>query len=705
MADEVIPGTDVPEASVAELRALMTEIRNLEGNVTLARTQWGRQHGLSHGGARDTYAVFGYDDVITTGQYRVAYDRGGIAGSIVDVMPEATWRGETPFELIEDEDPENDTEFELAWKALEKKHQIFAKLQRVDKLSRLSTYAVLLIGARDTWDTPLPRADKAGLLYLMPFLGGGGPGGNNSQTVAAGADATVYEYVTDSADPRFGQPLSYTIKRTDVASPDWGRPVHWTRVIHVAENLLDNEVFGQPALERVWNLLADLNKVTGGGSEAFFLRANQGLHIDIDKDMALEDTKATLAALKEQAEAYKHQLTRWLRTRGVKVETLGSDVANFGPPADAIITQIAGAKRIPKRILTGSEMGELASSQDRENFRDQIIGRQTQHAGPYIIRPLIDRLIEYGYLPTPKKETGYIVKWPHVQVMTEQERVTGAQGWASTNQAFGEPVYTDAEIRAHWSDLPPLTDEQRKELADRAMEKAKQAQEVMQMTAPPEDKPKDENFRAAAAHQFSTTQVQLPPVLAQEMWDLGKSIPAFDLCVEEGGLEEDAHITIKYGLHTNDVADVRKALATYVGPIRIRLGKTAIFQSADYDVLYVAVDSPDLVALNQRLTESLENTTTHPVYQPHATVAYLKPGLGVRYVGLNRLEGMSATIGSVRFSSALGEIVDLKITGRAPEGKFAVAGAAEDIEIVGLLAAAIEAGDQEMVGRIVGMKK
>lgn len=692
------------QASVAELHGLLSEIRNLEGNVVLARMNWARQHGITHNGARDTYQVFGYDDVITTGQYRASYARGGIAGSIVDVMPEATWRGELPFELIEDENPDNVTEFEKAWIALEKKHQICAMLQRIDKLSRLSTFAVLLIGAPGDWSTELPRANKAGLLYLKPFLGGGGPGTNNQQTVAASADASVFEYVTDSADPRFGQPLSYTLKQEDVASPSWGRPVHWTRIIHIAEGLLENEVFGQPALERVWNLLTDLNKVTGGGSEAFWLRANQGLHLDIDKDMALDSTRDTVAALREQAEAYKNQLTRWLRTRGVKATPLGSDVADFSSPADAIITQIAGSKRIPKRILTGSEMGELASSQDRENFRDQIIGRQTQYAGPYIIRPLIDRLIKYGYLPTPKKAEGYVVKWPHIQVMTEQEKVDGAKGWASVNQTQGDVVYTDAEIRDKWSGLPPLSDEQRKEIADRAMEKAKQAQEVMEMTAPPEDKPADK-LRAAAAHQFSTTQVQLPSVLAEKILDFGRSIPAFDLCESEGGLEEDIHITVKYGLHTDDAADVRKALATYVGPIRVTLGKTNYFTSPEYDVLYVEVKSDDLVELNRRLGESLENTTTHPIYTPHVTIAYLKPGeLAKRYAGLSNFEGMGATIGSVRFSSSGGSITDLRVTGRDQKGVFAVAEAAEDVELVGLLTKAIEVGNEEVVKKIVGLK-
>src|SRR5678815_2027492 len=341
----------------AEIRALTAELRSLEGSLLLARTAWARGHGLTFGGKRDEYEIFGYDDIITNDQYRSAYERGGLAGRIIDVMPDATWRGEPAVEVIEDEDPEKETEFEAAWLALEKRLQINAKFLRVDKLSRLSTYAVLLLGAAGDLSSELPtsRNGPDGLLYLMPFLGGGGPGGNNSRTLAAGADATVFEYVTDAKSPRFGLPLNYTLKRIDVASPTWGRPVHWTRIIHVAEGLMDDEVFGQPALQRVWNLLQDLRKVTGGGAEAFWLRANQGLHLDVDKDMALPDVQNTLNALKEQSEAYKHQLTRWLRTRGVKVETLGSDVANFESPADAILTQIAGAKGMPKRILTGSE--------------------------------------------------------------------------------------------------------------------------------------------------------------------------------------------------------------------------------------------------------------------------------------------------------------------------------------------------------------
>ena len=476
-----------PAEAPPDFRALtetLGEIKTLETAILLDRLRWAREHGVTFDGKRKEYEILGYDTVITYKQYRDEYARGGIAGRVVDVMPDSCWRGEPAFEIIEDEDPEKDTPFELAWKALSLKHGVTSKLLRVDKLSRLSTYAVLLIGAPGTLDQELPVVKSPdALLYLKPFSAGGGPGNNSERaTIDSGALATVHEYEEDPKSPRFGLPRTYKLKQ--VAGSVVNLPfVHWSRVVHVAEGLLEDDVFGQPALERVWNLLTDLRKVTGGGAEAFWLRANQIQQWDLDKDMSLgetvEERAAAIAKLKEQAEAVKHQLQRIVQSRGMKINALGSDVANFANPADAIITQIAGSKAIPKRILTGSEMGELASSQDRENFKDQINGRQAQHLGPNVIRQLVDRLIAYGFLPTPQGgPMAYQVRWPHVQVLTEDEKADGAVKWSQT-KVGEDPVFVSAEIRDKWYGMAPLTAEQLAEIDARKAEAVKRQQEAM----------------------------------------------------------------------------------------------------------------------------------------------------------------------------------------------------------------------------------
>lgn len=453
-----------------EMRAAASDLLN--------RYQFLRQAGITFNGLRDLYEVLGYSRVLSTADYRDRYERGGISGRIVDVYPNATWRGD--MELVEDEDPQTDTEFEQAWKSLATRLKINAYLQRADTLSQLSQYAVLLLGASGELNQELPRGrGPDDLVYLQPYAGDGGPGmqtaggfgmrGSGGGATAVGyATAMIRSLVTDSKNPRFGLPEFYQLRRTDVGSQDMTMPVHWTRCLHLADGCLDNDVYGRPRLQRVWNLLDDLDKVTGGGSEAFWLRANQATSYNVDSDAQLSEPEKE--TLKTQAEEFQHQMRRFILTRKVKVESLGSDVANFANPADAIETQIAGALAMPKRILTGSEMGELASSQDRDNWKDQVNGRQTGYAGPYIVRPLVDRLIQYGYLPSPKKgPLAYEVRWPHIQTLTEQEKSAGAKDWASTNQTNGSVVFTDDEIRDKWYGMEPLTPEQKAQaMAQRA---------------------------------------------------------------------------------------------------------------------------------------------------------------------------------------------------------------------------------------------
>ncbi len=460
------------------------ELRALEADVLLARARFARQVGIAFGGERDYYEVLGYDRDITALQFRETYNRGGIAKRIVEAYPKATWRG--GVELYEDEDPDKETEFEKAFKELDERLDIWSTLERADILAGQSTYSVILLGvAEGELDTPLPKGNPKQLLYLQPYWGGGGPSGAVSpRTVAAEVDATIQEYDLDSKSARFGEPLFYSLKRTNIQLPMEARKVHWSRVIHIAEGCLDDNIFGVPTLENVWNLLHDLMKVTGGGAEAFWLRANQGLHANLDKDMTLSSADGALDKLREDMERYQHGLTRWIRTRGVDVNTLGSDVANFGPSADAILKQISGSKGIPLRILTGSEQGQLASGQDAENWNSQVQDRRTSYAGPKIARRLFNRLIEYGYLPTPKK---YTVGWPVEEEMTEPEKADLAVKLAQANSTMGEPLFTEAEIREKSYDMKPLTDLQRQEIDDRAQEKAAQAlatqQELMKTKA------------------------------------------------------------------------------------------------------------------------------------------------------------------------------------------------------------------------------
>ena len=201
--------TTVPADQIQQI----AEIRNA-ASVLVQRMQFLRAAGLTFGGNRNMWEVLGYPEALSTKAYREKYLRGGIAGRIVDAPTNATWRG--TVEVLENRDPHQDTVFEKAWKDLDQKHQVQAKLLRVDKLSQLSNYAVLMIGApgSEPLTEELPKGRPGTLLYFAAYLGAGGPStlSNVHRTLPDDADITVYEYDLDAKSPRFGLPNSYQLR-------------------------------------------------------------------------------------------------------------------------------------------------------------------------------------------------------------------------------------------------------------------------------------------------------------------------------------------------------------------------------------------------------------------------------------------------------------------------------------------------------------
>ena len=194
--------------------------------------------------------------------------------------------------------------------------------------------------------------------------------------------------------------------------------VHWSRIIHVAEDLLEDNVEGMPGLQSIFNRLQDLDLIAGGSAEMFWRGAFPGLAFKAEEGRSLQGQD--LEELKDELEEYMHGLKRYLRLRGIDIQELKPQVADPSKHISAQIDLIACAKNIPKRILLGSERGELASSQDEKAWLKSIENRRTDYCEPVILRPLVDRLIGVGVLPNPKDE--YTAVWPDLLVSSDKDR-------------------------------------------------------------------------------------------------------------------------------------------------------------------------------------------------------------------------------------------------------------------------------------------
>lgn len=119
------------------------------------------------------------------------------------------------------------------------------------------------------------------------------------------------------------------------------------------------------------------------------------------------------------------------------------------------------------------------------------------------------------------------------------------------------------------------------------------------------------------------------------------------------GLEEETHTTLLYGLH-DDVKDedvIDRSTPKELDDIV--LSNASLFENDDYDVLKLDASAAWLKECNKKLAE-LPHTTDYPDYHPHATVGYLKPGTGQKYVDMLKGMEIKVTPNKIVYSKADG---------------------------------------------------
>jgi 2'-5' RNA ligase len=160
-------------------------------------------------------------------------------------------------------------------------------------------------------------------------------------------------------------------------------------------------------------------------------------------------------------------------------------------------------------------------------------------------------------------------------------------------------------------------------------------------------------------HSYSNTQLRIPREITEKVLEFGLSIPDEKVYTDPEdpayGRELNPHITIKYGLVTENPDDIENLVEDDVYAFPVKLGKVSLFSKDDkpYDVVKVGVESEELHRLHN-LFSKLENKDGNPEYVPHMTVAYVKKGMGDDYVGRDDFDGMEFVADSFDFKDQSG---------------------------------------------------
>ncbi len=378
----------------------------------------------------------GYPEVISPNQFQAMYDREGLARRVVGVMPEESWKRDP--EICDSEDVDTDSDFEKVWKRLVKKFNLFNFLLRADRLSGIGAFGIILLGIDDGQALNLPvdglqddgtfktPAKPAKLIYLKAF----------SQSAV-----TIANFETSVVSPRFAQPLMYNINfamvdgvnsatATQQPLPSTQGAVHWSRVIHLADNRDSSDVYGTPRMQPVYNRLYDLRKLLSSSAEMFWKGGFPGLSLEVDPTLSgsvVLDRKL----IEDEMIEYQNGLRRYFALQGMQAKSLAVQVADPSNHFTTLMKAIATSLGVPWRVFLGTEEAQLAGEQDGVVWIERVKDRQLKYITPMIITPFVERLQGFGVLPAcaaPEKDgepvevdaadktdssvAGLIVNWP-----------------------------------------------------------------------------------------------------------------------------------------------------------------------------------------------------------------------------------------------------------------------------------------------------
>jgi hypothetical protein len=421
-------------ASIEPARTKRSLKQNLQhAGMLLMRQMASMRAGLAFGGKRDLYTIFGYPHTVTSRDLLAKYERQDIAQRIVDKPAEGIWM-KPPVVTS------GITGFDTAFETLVKRIDLWTHLFQADRLCAFGPYSALLLGLPGDPEAMASGANPKELQYVRAY----------------GADNAIVDSVEDNyLSPRYGLPLFYRFNTQDPNMKNvttLALRAHWSRVVHIVDKPLMGNMMSIPRLQYLYNVLEDILKVAGGSAETYWLTANRGMQADVDKEMELDEPDAEQLA--DEIEEYQHGLRRFLRTRGVKITNLGSDVADPSGVFRVLIALVSAATGIPQRILIGAEAGQLASEQDRANWTEFVESRRKYFAEPYVLRPFVHHLQTIGILPKTQGNLAELeYDWPEAFHLSPLERSqTMAQfGRAIVNLSRrnekGNPIVSDEECR------------------------------------------------------------------------------------------------------------------------------------------------------------------------------------------------------------------------------------------------------------------
>ena len=178
---------------ITHLQMAKNKIQHLSALVS--RLNLFNRMGKSYGDVRDIYTALGYPKVINFEDYAAKYFRQDLAKRVVNAPASESWR----LKPTVTENETDETEFEKQFNILVKEKKIYQACTKIDILSGIGRYGILVLGLDDGRDLDKEVQKASQLLYIHPY---------------SESSVSVKEWEKDTRNERYNLPLSYSIQTT-----------------------------------------------------------------------------------------------------------------------------------------------------------------------------------------------------------------------------------------------------------------------------------------------------------------------------------------------------------------------------------------------------------------------------------------------------------------------------------------------------------
>ena len=138
-----------------------------------------------------------------------------------------------------------------------------------------------------------------------------------------------------------------------------------------------------------------------------------------------------------------------------------------------------------------------------------------------------------------------------------------------------------------------------------------------------------------------------------------------DLYEEEGdrtfGIEDESHCTLLYGLHKEVTPEMIQEIVKNFKFETCVAHNASLFEN-EYDVLKFDIKGTNLHECNEALA-ALPHTNSFPDYHPHMTIAYIKKGLGEKYVKMLESIEFEVVPADIIYSTPQGDKIRMPLNG------------------------------------------